>query len=440
MIIGSGLPEKVLVVVLAGGEGSRLMPLTNARTKPAVPIGAKFRLIDIPLSNAANSGLHKCLILTQGKDKSLNRHIKNTWYSDRHYNAFIEVISPQGVGKAYMGDADAVRQVINDIKEVKPTVVLIVPGDHLLKMNYFKFVKFLMDKNADAAIAVIKKNMDQAMHLGSLQMGHDEVISDFKEKDPETPFKFTEEDGVSYFQASMGIYAFKTKSLFKALKEPGELFGKNIIPQILKTMKVVGYSYNKYNIIKDRRWVSINDMLIEEYEKTSDSDYWRDVGTIDEYFKANMDLTGITPTFNIYGEKWPFFTCHLDLGPSKIIRSQPGNNLESAILGEGSILSNVSGRSLVISPKVFIEKSHMEDVIVFEGSTIQQCNIRRSIIDKNVVLVNMWIGFDEEEDQKRGIYIDPVSKIRVIPKGYDYTCQWFSEQLPKYNGKTEWAE
>lgn len=437
MIRDSGLHDRVLVVVLAGGEGSRLMPLTATRTKPAVPIGSKYRLIDIPLSNAANSGLHKCLILTQGKDKSLNRHIKNTWFSSRHYNAFTEVISPQGVGKAYLGDADAVRQVLADIKEVKPTIVLVVPGDHLLKMNYFKFVKFLVDKRADAAISIIKKPMRLAKHLGSLMVDEKDYITDFREKDPDTPLVFTEDSGEKYFMASMGIYAFKTKALFKALKSEGELFGQHVIPEILDSMKVVGYNYNQHNIIIDRRWITVNEMLIEEHEKTSDSSYWRDVGTIKEYFKASMDLTGITPTFSLYGEKWPFFTCRLDLGPSKIIRSQPGEKIESAVIGEGSILSNVSGQSLVVSPRVYLEKSSLENVIVFEGTTIQNCNIRNAIIDKRVNLINMSIGFDEEEDRKHGIFIDPESGIRVVPKGYDYTYQWFADFIPSYEEPTQ---
>ena len=193
----------ILVVVLAGGEGRRLLPLTATRTKPAVTIGAKYRLIDIPLSNAANSGLHKCLVLTQGKDKSLNWHIKNTWYSDYHFGAFTEVISPQGVGKTYMGDADAVRQVMDEIKAIKPAVVVVVPGDHLLKMDYFNFAKFLVDKKADAAISVIKKPLDQSKNLGSLMVDRDDLITGFREKDPNTPFIFTDDKNETYFLASM---------------------------------------------------------------------------------------------------------------------------------------------------------------------------------------------------------------------------------------------
>ncbi|MCP4220293.1 MAG: hypothetical protein GY765_37020 [bacterium] len=425
--------DSVLVVVLAGGEGSRLMPLTKTRTKPAVPIGAKYRLIDIPLSNAANSGLHKSLVLTQGMDKSLNRHIKNTWYSDRQHGAFTEVISPQGVGKAYQGDADAVRQVLGDINEVKPKIVLVVPGDHLLKMNYFKFVKFLAESDADAAISIIQKPLDQAGRLGSLQLGDNDNITAFKEKDPNTPFAFTDESNRQVFFASMGIYAFRRKALLKSLKLKGDLFGKDIIPKMLSSMTILGYNYNKRNIIMDRNWIHFNGMVIDDEERSSDSDYWRDVGTIGEYFNAHMDLTGITPIFNLYGEKWPFFTGKNVLGPAKIIRTEDNDKIESALIGEGSFLSNVKARSLVVSPRVYIDRSSLHNVIVFEGSNIQKCNIKNTIIDKRVCLMNMTIGFDEEEDRRRGIYIDPDTGIRVIPKGYDYTYPWFDGKLEEFN-------
>jgi len=421
------LKDNVLVVVLAGGEGQRLMPLTESRTKPAVPIGAKFRLIDIPLSNAANSGLTQALILTQGKDKSLNRHIKDTWYSDRHRRAFIDVISPQGVGKYYEGDADAVRQIQNDIRTVNSKYVLIVPGDHLLKMDYLKFVIYMLDHNADAAISVITRPMDQAGQLGSLKLDEKGWIQELREKDPSTPLAFDSAQGNKVFYASMGIYAFKSDVLLNLLKEEGALFGQDLLPKLLNDKKVIGYPYQQENIIYDEGIFHINDMAVSEVDISSDSAYWRDVGTIGEYFNANMDLTGITPIFNLYGVRWPFFTYHNDFGPAKIIRSEGYSCVDAAIIGESSFLSNVQGKRLVISSQVYIDRSELNNVIVFCKSNIQRCRIQNCIIDKSVHLSNMEIGFDEEYDRRRGIHVDPVSKIRVVPKHYDFAVSWFNQ-------------
>lgn len=421
------LKDNVLVVVLAGGEGHRLMPLTETRTKPAVPIGAKFRLIDIPLSNAANSGLTQTLILTQGKDKSLNRHIKDTWYSDRHRRGFIDVISPQGVGKSYEGDADAVRQIQNDIRNLSSKIVLVVPGDHLLKMDYLKFVIYMLDHNADAAISVITRPFEQAGQLGSLKLDEAGWIKELKEKDPATPLAFENENGEKLFYASMGIYAFKTDILLHLLTQEGALFGQDLLPKLLSNSKVIGYPYEKENFIYDEGIFQINDMAVSEVDISSDSGYWRDVGTIGEYFNANMDLTGITPVFNLYGVRWPFFTYSEDYGPAKIIRSEGDSSIDAAIIGESSFLSNVHGKHLVISSQVYIDRSELHNVIVFNKSTIQRCRIQNTIIDKHVHLSNMEIGYDEETDLRHGIYVDPQSKIRVVPKHYDYAVSWFNQ-------------
>ncbi len=420
------LKDNVLVVVLAGGEGSRLMPLTETRTKPAVPIGAKFRLIDIPLSNAVNSGLTQALILTQGKDKSLNRHIKDTWFSDRHRRGFIDVISPQGVGKSYQGDADAVRQIRNDIRNLNCRYVLIVPGDHLLKMDYMKFVIYMLDHNADAAISVITRPQEQAGQLGSLRLDDQGWIKELREKDPDTPLAFRNNLDEPVFYASMGIYAFRTDVLLELLDQEGALFGRDLLPKLLVGRAVIGYPYEKENLIYDEGIFQINDLAISEVDISSDSAYWRDVGTISEYFNANMDLTGITPVFNLYGVRWPFFTFREDFGPAKIIRSEGYSCVDAAIVGESSFLSNVHGKRLVISSQVYIDRSELYNVIAFSKSTIQRCRIQNTIIDKHVHLNSMEIGYDEEADLRHGIYVDPQSKIRVVPKHYDFAVSWFN--------------
>jgi glucose-1-phosphate adenylyltransferase len=408
---------EVLVVVLAGGEGSRLWPLTEFRSKPAVPIGGKYRLIDIPLSNAFNSRFRKILVLTQGKDKSLNRHIKNTWSSDFKSGSVVDVISPQGMGTVYAGDADAVRQVAEDIRQYSPDIVLVVPGDHLLRMNYYNFVRALATSDADAAIAVFPKPLDQARFLGSLAIDSENRIIDFREKDPNTPLR-AHDDG-SFF-ASMGIYAFRMPALSRALELNGDLFGRHLIPQLLGSMKILGYDYQEYNRIPEMVKVLRDGLLVDSrVEAGPDSNYWRDVGTISEYFEANMDLVSISPRFNLYGQEWPFYTYLYQHGPAKVIRPERRGVLDSALCAEGSVLSDVVGRDVVVSPDVFIDKSRLEEVIIFHNSRVQRCNVRRTIIDKNVRLANMEIGFSEDYDRDRGIYVDPESGIRVVRKFYD---------------------
>ena len=407
---------EVLVVVLAGGEGTRLYPLTETRTKPAVPIGGKFRLIDIPLSNACHSWFRKILVLTQGKDRSLNRHLKNAWTSDVKSESFINILSPQGLGTTYKGDADAVRQIVDDISYYRPDYVLIVPGDHLVKMQYYNFIRFLVENDGDAALSVISQPMDRANSFGSLAMDCVKTITEFREKDPETPLRASTPDR---FYASMGIYAFKTSVLMDILGLDGMLFGKHLIPQILSKYKVLGYDYEQMNQIPERIIQRIDNRMEEtEIPTSTDSNYWRDVGTIGEYFDANMDLVATIPLFNLYGREWPFYTVNLNLGPAKILNPNHQGFVESSIIGEGSILSDVQGKSLVISPSVHIEKSSLDQVIVFNDSIVDGCTLKRTIIDKHVNIRNLQIGFDAEADTRLGIFVDKASGIRVVPKHF----------------------
>jgi len=417
----------VLLIILAGGEGSRLQPLTNFRAKPAVPIGGKFRLIDIPLSNAANSGFKKSIILTQGKDASLIRHLKDVWYSDSRFGIFVDIISPQIAGKTYNGDADAIREVTETIKSMKPDYILIVPGDHLLKMDYSNFIDFLDSSKADVAIAIKPEPVKLAKHLGSVKLNSKNMIVDFKEKDITAPFKYIDTDGNEVFNASMGIYAFRRSVLINSLKKKGNSFGKEIIPSMLNTKKMIGYNYKEKNIIIDNIKINVNEYMIDIKGKSSDSDYWKDVGTIKEYFKANMDLVSVSPEFNLYGEKWPIYTHNNNLGPGKIIKPHGSGYINNVLLSEGSFLSDTDALSTVISPKVLIDKSKLNRVIIFNNSRIYECDIRNTIIDKNVLLNNMRIGYDEDEDRNNGIYIDKNSKIRIVPKNYDHAKRFFKK-------------
>jgi len=403
---------ETLVVVLAGGEGTRLKPLTEHRAKPAVPIGGKYRLIDIPLSNAFNSKLTNILILTQGADDSLIKHVSNIWTSDPRRRSFVEVRSPQILGETYKGDADAVRQVLRNIKFHNPKNVLIVPGDHLLKMDYHKFVDFMEQKNGDFAISIISQPMEQAKQLGSIKIDDSSRIIEFKEKDRDTPFRAKKKDE---FYASMGIYAAKTEKLIEALQKEGALFGKHIIPSVLGSMNVVGYDYTENNYIPEIPRINKDGIMIRgDRTKSADSTYWRDVGTISEYFEANMDLVSITPRFSIYNTEWRFFTDNTYFGPGKQVAGP-----ETALISEGSTLTSVGGRDIVISPNVFIEHSDLNQVIVFNDSDIHKCRIKRTIVDKNAILVGMEIGYNASRDERNGIFIDPDSGIRVVRKFYN---------------------
>ncbi|MBB6480553.1 sugar phosphate nucleotidyltransferase [Spirochaeta isovalerica] len=407
---------EVLVLILTGGLGTRLMPLTASRLKPAVLIGGKFRLIDIPLSNAYHSEFRKILVLAQGMDKSLTRHIKDAWASDEKSDSFINFLSPQQIGAFDNGDADAVRHVINEIEYYDPDIVLIVPGDHLVKMDYRNFTDFLVRNKGDAAISIIPQPLHKAGSFGSIAIDEKSLITEFREKDRETPLRASSDDT---FFASMGIYAFKTPVLTSALEEEGNLFGRDIIPKILKDKKILGYDYHSNNHIPEIIIKRDGNRMFEEFVDSSpDSLYWRDVGTIEEYFEANMDLVSITPKFNLYGKEWPFFSIHNNFGPAKIINPENRSGVESAVICEGSFLSDVTGSNLVISSLVFIEKSSLSQVIVFNNTKITNCRIQRAIIDKHVVLNNMEIGFNDEADRAAGIYIDGDSGIRVVPKGY----------------------
>lgn len=389
---------------------------TASRLKPAVLIGGKFRLIDIPLSNAYHSDFRKVLVLTQGMDKSVARHIKDAWLSDQKSNSFINIISPQKIGAFDSGDADAVRHVISDIKYYNPDIVLVVPGDHLVKMDFQSFVDFLIQNGGDAAISIIPQPLHKAYSFGSLAIDENSIITEFREKDSDTPLRGTTDDT---FFASMGIYAFKTSFLIHALKEEGNLFGRDIIPQMLINNKILGYDYCRNNHIQEKIIKRDGNRMLEELVDASpDSSYWRDVGTTREYFDANMDLVSITPKFNLYGREWPFFSINNHLGPAKIINPGNRSGVESTVICEGSFLSDVTGKDLVISSLVFIEKSSLNRVIVFNDTKITNCRIQRTIIDKHVVLNGMEIGFNEDADRKAGIHIDKDSGIRVIPKGY----------------------
>lgn len=410
-----------LVIVLAGGKGERLYPLTFDRSKPATPFGSKYRLIDVPLSNAINSDKRQVLVVTQGKDHSLNTHIRNTWQSDPKFGYFVDVISPQDHAIKYEGDADAVRKVIKQIKQHKPRHVLVVPGDHILKMNYSTMMNQMIENNWDAAIAAITQPAipQYTSQLGAMAIGTDGSILELQEKNPNTTLRANNDPNLFY--ASMGIYGFNTPVLLDALFEnKGHGFGKDVLPKILTGAKVLGYDFTQHNNIADQVLVESNGEMVKiKVERSHDSGYWKDVGTIGQFFDAHMDFVKLErPEFNLYNPLWPFYTHHPEQGPAKFVAG-PIN----AIMGAGAIMTKVEGRDVILFTGAYANNSRLEGVVAFDNADIQNCNIVHSIIDKDTKLRNMEIGYDAQLDFSRGIWVDQESGVRVVPKEYDNTNQ-----------------
>jgi len=398
--------EKIITLVLAGGKGERLYPLTRDRAKPAVPFGGIYRIIDFTLSNAINSGLRRIYILVQYKSFSLQRHIREGWnIFSRELGEFVDLVPAQmRIGEEwYLGTADSVFQNIYLLNQEKPDIVLILSGDHIYKMDYRSLIQFHKEKNADLTISVFEVPVNQASRFGVLKIDKDLRVVDFKEK-PEVPEPSPLNPEVSLI--SMGIYVFNTEILVKRLFEDAKKkdsvhdFGKNIIPSMVGRDKVFAFPF------------------IDENKK--ETKYWRDIGTIDAYYEANMDLVNVEPILNLYDKDWPIRTYQEQMPPAKTVFSgydRKGEVLDSIICG-GCIVSGAKIFHSVVSPWVhFHSYSEISDSIIFENVEISRyCKIRKAIIDKDVYIpTGIQIGYDEKEDRKR--FTVSENGVVVIPKG-----------------------
>ena len=399
----------VLAMLLVGGKGERLYPLTLDRAKPAVPFGGIYRLIDFTLSNCVNSGLRRINILTQYKSDSLNRHVRNGWsIFHNEFGEFIELIpAQQRVSKDwYLGTSDAVYQNLHLIDYGVTTHVLILSGDHVYKMDYAKMLAFHESKGADMSVAALEIPREEGRRFGVLQVDDSERVVGFHEK-PADPVPLPGKRESSF--GSMGIYIFNRDVLTKVLTEaPGrermQDFGRNVIPLMLDSCEV--YAYN----------------FIDENKKTAD--YWKDVGTIDAYYEANMDLVAVTPVFNLYDPRWPIRTYQPQNPPAKFVFAQEeseggrmGVALDSITSG-GCIVSGGKVRRSILSPRVRINSFAMvEDSILFDDVNVgRYCRIKNAIIDKHVqVPPRTEIGYDIDSDRKKFAVTD--SGIVVIAKG-----------------------
>jgi len=411
--------DKVLAIVMAGGAGERLQPLTRERSKASVPFGGKYRLIDLTLSNCVNSGIRRIFVLTQYLSESLNRHIQDGWpISSSGLGDFIYSIPAQmKMGTVwYRGTADAVRQNLNLITGRGNEDIIILSGDHVYKMNHQQIIEYHRRKNAGLTIAALRVKSNQAAgRLGVLEVDKENRAIGFEEKplNPKTIPEATE-----YALGSMGIYVFKAKTLLDVLYREGDDFGKHIIPRMIHEMKdIFVYDYEQENCITDYE-IRVADGVREKVliERTRDSSYWRDVGTIDSFYEASMDLVKIDPAFSLYSEKWPLRTLQRQLPPSKCIL---GGRIADSIISDGCIISGGTVEQSILSPGVIVERDALvSQAVVFDDTFIEPgARIKRAIVDKECrVRAGALIGFDHAQDKARGCTITE-SGIVVVPKG-----------------------
>ncbi len=397
--------KKVLAMILAGGRGERLYPLTRDRAKPAVPFGAIYRIIDFTLSNCLNSGIRRIYALTQYKSTSLHRHIQLGWnILSAPLGEFVEAVpAQQRIDEHwYQGTADAIFQNIYTLQVERPDLVLILSGDHIYKMDYRKVIAFHLEKDADLTVAAIRMDRNHSREFGVMEIDGNWRIIGFQEK-PEEPKTIPGDPGG--ILASMGIYVFNTEVLARRLVEDTRSdsthdFGKDIIPMMIEKDQVFAFDFRQ----GDR----------------GGTGYWRDVGTIDAYYEANMDLISITPQLNLYDSQWPILTYQPTSPPAKTLWIEEGRvgTALNSIISNGCIISGGNVKRSILSPKVTVHSfAEIEDSILLEGVDVgRNAKIKRTIIDKEIQIPpGMEIGYHLDEDAKR--FTVTASGIVVVPKG-----------------------
>jgi glucose-1-phosphate adenylyltransferase len=401
--------KDTLGVLLAGGAGERLYPLTRDRAKPAVTFGGIYRIIDVTLSNCVNSDLRRVYILTQYKALSLNRHVREGWGNivGRELGEFIEVLPPmKRVSESwYQGTADAVYQNIYSIGSEQPRHVLILSGDHIYKMNYGRMLQQHNDSGADVTLATIQVDPEEVHRFGVVDMDTDFRVNGFLEKPKSTDLRSPyNPEKVS---ASMGIYIFNTDVLIPVLLKDAEDqqsshdFGKDILPKMADEYRVYSFDF------------------VDENQK--EALYWRDVGTLEAYYEANMDIVSVSPVFNLYDEHWPIRTHQRQYPPAKFVFAEAGRTgtaLDS-IVSAGCIVSGSRVNGSVLSPDVRVNSySDVDASILFSHVNIgRHCKVRKAIIDRDVhIPEGTTIGYDAEADRQR--YFVTESGITVVTRDY----------------------
>jgi glucose-1-phosphate adenylyltransferase len=385
--------DDILVILLAGGVGERLSPLTRDRAKPAVYFGGPYRIIDFTLSNCINSGLRRIYIATQYKSLSLNRHVRMGWnVVSEELGEFIEILPPQKrVGEHwYLGTADAVYQNLYSITRETANHVIVLSGDHVYKMDYSKMLRFHIERNADATLATIEVPVTHGQRFGIVSVDERDRVVDFLEK-PDDPPGVPDSPDVAL--ASMGIYIFKSDVLSRALEddaanaESQHDFGKNIIPSLIRSAPVFSYRFH------------------DENKKAAK--YWRDIGTLDAYFEASMDLCQVNPEFNLYDPEWPLRTYMPQAPPAKFVFAEEGRRCGQAldsIISGGCIISGSRVSGSILCPNVRVHSfCEIDQTILMPGVRIgRHARLRRTIVDRDVLIPRgALIGFDPDEDRRR---------------------------------------
>ncbi|MCW2495583.1 glucose-1-phosphate adenylyltransferase [Jatrophihabitans sp.] len=382
---------RVLGMVLAGGEGKRLWPLTADRAKPAVPFGGNYRLVDFVLSNLVNAGYLRICVLTQYKSHSLDRHISQTWRMSSIVGNYITPVpAQQRLGpRWYTGSADAILQSSNLIYDDKPDYIVVFGADHVYRMDPRQMVTQHIESGADATVAAIKVPRVEASAFGVIDAGPDGKVQGFLEK-PADPPALPGHPDLAY--ASMGNYVFSTEALLEALKVDAEDedsvhdMGGSIMPMMVKQANTYVYDFDE------------NDVPGAELR---DRGYWRDVGTIDAYYDAHMDLVAVHPIFNLYNQQWPIYTHHPHLPPAKFIE---GGIAQESIVGAGTIISGATVRQSVVSANSRLHAgAYVEGSVIGDGVVIGRgAVVRRAILDKDVVVPEgAHIGVDPDLDRQR---------------------------------------
>jgi len=397
--------DRIIAFVMAGGQGARLQPLTAARSKPSVPFGARYRIVDFVLSNLVNSQIQTIYLLVQYKSQSLIEHVRKAWtISPLLQNQFVTVVPPQMLTGEhwFQGTADAVHQNINLIEEHRPDLVAVFGADHIYRMDIRQMVAFHKEMNADVTIASLPVPLADARGFGVIAADSDGRIQAFEEK-PAHPTPMASDPSKAF--ASMGNYIFSTEVLTKALREAQEAgetdFGQHVLPRLLRTHRLYAYDFAANEVPG-----------IQPYETRV---YWRDVGNIDAYFDAHKDVLGEEPTFDMFNPQWPVFSSGYQGPVARVL----GGTLKNTLLGaatmihEGSRLTN----SIIRREAVIEEDVELEDCLIMDYVRVcRGARLRRVIVDRhNIVEAGDLIGYDTEKDRQR--YTVSQGGVTVVPSG-----------------------